>query len=287
MDLSPPSPARVRLLGAAVDIATAEDVLRLTARRIRQGRKGLIANHNAHSLALMKSQGSMRAFYDRADLIEIDSTPMIAWAKLMGLPVRSQHRCTYLDWREAFWEMAQALGWRVFHLGGAPGVAEAAATKIRRQWSGVDLAVHHGYFDRTPGSDENQAVVAQINAFAPDVIFVGMGMPIQEAWIEQNFAALTRGVVFSVGGAFDYEAGVQATCPRWLGRIGLEWLYRFATQPKRLFARYFIEPWNLAPAALEDLKEMLARRIPKTSALARGELEALLATLTERRARTL
>lgn len=265
MDLSPFSPTRVRLLGADIDIATADDVLRFTARRIRQGRKGLVANHNAHSLALLKKQPVMRAFYDRADLIEIDSTPMIAWAKIMGLPVRGAHRCTYLDWREAFWSMAETLGWRVFYLGCAPGVAERAASKIKGQWPAVQLATHHGYFDHRPASADNQAILAEINAFGPDVIFVGMGMPVQEAWIEQNFEALTRGVVFSVGGAFDYEAGVQSTCPRWLGRIGLEWLYRFATQPRRLFARYFIEPWGLAPAAIDDLRAVLARRKARTS----------------------
>lgn len=287
MDLSPLSPTRVRLLGADIDIATADDVLRFTARRIRQGQKGLIANHNAHSLALLKTQASMRAFYDRADLIEIDSTPMVAWAKLMGLPVGREHRCTYLDWREAFWAMAQSLGWRVFYLGCAPGVADAAAVKIRQEWPGVELATHHGYFDHAPGSVQNQAVVAQINAFGPDVIFVGMGMPVQEAWIDQNFEALMRGVVFSVGGAFDYEAGVQSACPRWLGRIGLEWLYRFATQPKRLFVRYFIEPWSLAPAALDDLKKMLARKAARPSGHASGELEDLLETITGRRTRPL
>jgi N-acetylglucosaminyldiphosphoundecaprenol N-acetyl-beta-D-mannosaminyltransferase len=287
MDLSPLSPTRVRLLGAEIDIATADDVMRFTARRIRQGQKGLIANHNAHSLALLKTQSSMRAFYDRADLIEIDSTPMIAWAKLMGLPVGREHRCTYLDWREAFWTMAQSLGWRVFYLGCAPGIADAAAAKIRQEWPDVELATHHGYFDHAPGSTQNQAVVAQINAFAPDVVFVGMGMPVQESWIEQNFESLTQGVVFSVGGAFDYEAGVQSACPRWLGRIGLEWLYRFATQPKRLFVRYFVEPWSLAPAAIEDLREMLGRRTAEAPELTSGKVEVLLATLSERRARPL
>jgi N-acetylglucosaminyldiphosphoundecaprenol N-acetyl-beta-D-mannosaminyltransferase len=258
MDLSPLSPPRVRLLGAEVDIVTPALVLAFTARRIRWGGKGLVANHNAHSLALMKTEPRMRAFYRRADLIEIDSTPMIAWGRLMGLPLGAQHRCTYLDWRDTFWGTAEQLGWRVYYLGGAPGVADVAVENIMRRWPGLRLAARHGYFDQTPGSPENQAVIAQINAWRPDVIFVGLGMPLQETWIDQNFDALERGVVFSVGGAFDYEAGAQSTCPRWLGRVGLEWLFRVATQPRRLFSRYFIEPWALAPAALADALMRLA-----------------------------
>lgn len=243
---------RIRLLGAEVDVTTPDDVLRFTEQRIRQGRKGLIANHNAHSLALMKRSAPMRAFYARADLIEVDSRPLIAWAQLMGLPLEGAHRSTYLDWRERFWALAAAHGWRVFHLGGAPGVAETAAARIRARWPGVRLAARHGYFDHDRNSAANRAVLAEIAAFNPDVVFVGMGMPLQEAWIDQNYEALP-GVVFSIGGAFDYEAGVQPLPPRWLGRLGLEWLYRFATQPRRLFHRYFVEPWALAPDALTDL----------------------------------
>ena len=60
-------------------------------------------------------------------------------------------------------------------------------------------------------------------------------------------------MIFSIGGALAYEAGVVATPPRWTGRLGLEWLWRFATEPRRLFARYFVEPWALLPLALRDL----------------------------------
>jgi len=92
------------------------------------------------------------------------------------------------------------------------------------------------------------------------VVLVGMGMPIQENWIAQNAHRLDQGVLLSVGGAFDYEAGVQIPAPRWLGRLGLEWLFRFAVQPKRLFRRYFVEPWSLIPVAVEDVRSAVAAR---------------------------
>jgi N-acetylglucosaminyldiphosphoundecaprenol N-acetyl-beta-D-mannosaminyltransferase len=253
------APARVRLLGEAMDLVTPTEVMDFVDRRAARGAKAVIANHNLHSLALLKRRPAMRAFFDMADLVEIDSVPLVLWGKLKGEAVSRAHRCTYLDWRDDFWERADRLGWRVFYLGGAPGVAEEAAEKVRASRPGAVIATRHGYFDRAPGSAENAAVVAEINAFKPDVIFVGMGMPIQEDWIVQNYASLERGVVLSVGAAFDYEAGVQTPAPRWIGRIGLEWLFRFADQPRRLFGRYFVEPWTLAGAAMDDLREVFDR----------------------------
>ncbi len=186
--------------------------------------------------------------------------PLIYWGKALGLPVSSEHRCTYLDWRDDFWAVAAQRGWRVFYLGGAPGVAEEAATRLMKQWPGVHIATHHGYFDQDPASRDSAQVLAQINVFQPHVLMVGMGMPIQERWITRNYEALATGVVLSVGAAFDYEAGVQTAAPRVLGALGLEWLFRLASQPRRLFRRYLIEPWSLAALAMSDVDRYILRR---------------------------
>jgi N-acetylglucosaminyldiphosphoundecaprenol N-acetyl-beta-D-mannosaminyltransferase len=254
MAVSEPTFERVRLLGADVDLVTADDVLDFTAGRVRTGRKGVIANHNAHSLVLQLDDTAMRSFFEMADLVEIDSTPLVAWGRLLGKRVGLRHRCTYLDWRDAFWRMAGEARWRVFFLGGRPGVAERAAALLSERY-GILTASQHGYFDLSEDSSENCTVVDAINAFQPDVIMVGLGMPLQERWIAQNYARLERGVVFTVGGAFDYETGVQVAAPRWTGALGLEWLVRLAMQPRRLFRRYLIEPWRLLPLALADLRE--------------------------------
>ena len=128
------------------------------------------------------------------------------------------------------------------------------------RWPGVTLGCRDGYFDASPGSPDNAKALADIAAFEPDIIFVGMGMPRQERWIQDNRAAITRGVIFSVGAAFDYEAGVQKAAPRWTGRVGLEWLYRLASQPVRLAHRYLVEPWFLVPSALTDVGLALSGR---------------------------
>jgi len=247
-------PQRVRLLGAEVDLVTPDEVMAFIADTIARREPGVVGNHNAHSLHLFRRSPELRAFFASADLIEIDSTPMIAWGRLLGLPVSAAHRCTYLDWRDRFWRLAQENRWRVFYLGGAPGVAERAAARLTAERPGLQLATRHGYFDQRADSAENAEVLAAIRDFDADVILVGMGMPLQEAWIQANRAALPRGVMLSIGAAFDYEAGVQAAAPRWMGRLGVEWLFRLVSQPRRLAHRYLVEPWSLAPAALDDLR---------------------------------
>jgi N-acetylglucosaminyldiphosphoundecaprenol N-acetyl-beta-D-mannosaminyltransferase len=247
-------PQRVRLMGEMIDLVTPADVLSFAAERVKARIKGIVVNHNTHSLYLVQRDPKMRELYGRADVVEIDSTPLILWGRLTKKPIRLAHRSTYLDWREEFWRMASENRWRVFHLGGAPGVGERATAKIAQRWPNATIGTRHGYFDADPQSAENQQVVDEINRFRPDIVFVGMGMPRQESWIVDNFNRLHGGVVFSIGGAFDFEAGVQPTPPRWLGRVGLEWLFRFASQPRRLFARYFLEPWYLIPSVAADLR---------------------------------
>jgi N-acetylglucosaminyldiphosphoundecaprenol N-acetyl-beta-D-mannosaminyltransferase len=243
---------RVRLLGAVMDLVKPAEVFHFAAARIAQRRKTIVANHNLHSLYLLRRDAEVRAFYDRADLVEVDSVPLIAWARLIGRPGRRFHRCTYLDWRDDFWTWVARDDLRVFFVGGAPGVAERAIERIQADHPGVAVAAHHGYFDLDPASDSAQAVVAAVGAFAPDILLVGMGMPRQEIWLHRNYDALPACVMFPVGGAFDYEAGVQRPAPRWLGQIGAEWLFRLVTN-RRLAARYLIEPWWLVGPALRDV----------------------------------
>jgi N-acetylglucosaminyldiphosphoundecaprenol N-acetyl-beta-D-mannosaminyltransferase len=101
----------------------------------------------------------------------------------------------------------------------------------------------HGYFD--PGGEENERVLRAIEAFAPDVLLVGMGMPRQEHWIMDNLDRLGSTVLLPCGASIDYVAGEIPTPPRWAGRWGLEWLYRLLAEPGRLWKRYLIEPWFL------------------------------------------
>jgi N-acetylglucosaminyldiphosphoundecaprenol N-acetyl-beta-D-mannosaminyltransferase len=251
---------RVHVLGAAMDLVKSAEVFHFASEQIAARRKAVVANHNLHSLHLIRNIPELRAFFELADLIEVDSVPVIFWARLVGRQSRRFHRCTYLDWRNEFWSAAQSKGWRVYFVGGAEGVGEKAIEQLHLEWPGLQVACHHGYFDIESDSPENDAVVEQINAFAPQILLVGMGMPRQEIWIKRNYDRLAPCVMFTVGGALDYEAGVQAPSPRWLGQLGLEWMFRLAMNPRRMFHRYCVEPWRLIGPALRDLVRMAVAR---------------------------
>lgn len=254
---------RVRILGEIVDLMRPEEVLLHVERCVEAGRRSVVANHNLHSLYLLPRTPGMRRIYDLADVVELDSTPLIHFARLLGLHSRPFHRCTYLDWRAHFWSLADRKGWRVLYVGGADGVAEQAAARVSQRYPGAVLKGMTGYFDATWGSAGNEAVLAEVRDFRPDILFVGMGMPRQELWIADNIEALPNAVILPVGAAFDYEAGVQKAAPRWMGRMGIEWLFRLFADPKRLYARYCVEPWFLIGPALKDMREAWARRKKK------------------------
>lgn len=250
---------RVQMLGEDIDLVRPEEVMLHVQRWIETGTKAIIANHNLHSLYLARREAGMRAFYDLADLVELDSAPLVLFGRFLKLSSRPFHRCTYLDWRTHFWSIADRKGWRVMYVGGADGVAEEAARRLGQAYPGAVIETRSGFFDATPGSDGNAAMVRDVRDFAPQVLFVGMGMPRQERWIAENYAALPDCAIFSVGAAFDYEAGVQKAAPRWVGRMGVEWLYRLLCDPRRLFTRYCVEPWFLVGPALADLRRAAMR----------------------------
>jgi len=251
---------RVQLLGGPVDIASRGEVLAFIAAAVADARKAIVANQNLHSLELSRTDAGLRAFFDMADVIEIDSMPLLHWGRLLGLPLTNRHRSTYLDWRDDFWRAAARHGWRVFLLGATEAVNAGAVARLQSEWPGATLAGRDGYFDTRHGGADNAAVVAQINAFRPDVVLVGMGMPLQEAWIRENFAELDSGVMLSIGAAFDYEAGAQKAAPRIYGELCLEWLFRLIHDPRRLFRRYLIEPWGLVGPAAGDVAGALTTR---------------------------
>lgn len=213
---------------------------------ISEGRKWIITNHNLHSVYLLHRHPRLREFYAGAHWTFIDGMPLVALGRLYGYPLERKHRVTLADWADPLMELAARRGWRVFHLGSKSEVGEKAAAVLRKRYPGLQIEVSGGYFDARPGSAENEALLRRINAYLPDLLMVGMSMPRQEYWTQDNFARLKAHVILSSNGAaMDYVAGAVKTPPRWAGRLGLEWASRLANEPRRLFSRYFLEPWYI------------------------------------------
>lgn len=216
-------------------------------RAAAEGSRIVIGNHNLHSLYLYHHDRDMRAFYESAEYVHIDGMPIIQMLRLFGFNVGYQHRIAYIDWLPELMNVASRKGLRLFYLGSAPGVADRAASMFRDRFPGLQFGTAHGYFDTKQGSAENEAVLGQINSYRPHVLIVGMGMPRQELWVAANADRISANAILSSAGAtMDYFSGVLPTPPRWSGRVGLEWLFRFASEPQRLFRRYFVEGWFVA-----------------------------------------
>jgi N-acetylglucosaminyldiphosphoundecaprenol N-acetyl-beta-D-mannosaminyltransferase len=128
-------------------------------------------------------------------------------------------------------------GARAYLVGGHPGIAELAARRIEQTWPHVRVVgVHHGYF----ADEEGPAVCARIAANDPDVVLVGLGFGRQERFALAHRARLEGRVLWMVGGLFDFVSGATPRAPRWMRDAGLEWLYRLAREPRRMFRRNFV-----------------------------------------------
>jgi N-acetylglucosaminyldiphosphoundecaprenol N-acetyl-beta-D-mannosaminyltransferase len=248
------------LLGTRVHALTVEDLLALMDRTIQHGERKIFTSHNLHSLYLHRHDKRLWEFYRIADYVRIDGMSVVLIGQLLGLPLQRKHRVTYVDWFPLSIAQAAGANWRVFYLGSQPGVAERAAVGIRRQFPGLQIETSHGFFDARLGSPDNERVIAAINAFQPQVLMVGMGMPRQQHWVLENHERLQVNVISTSGAALDYVAGQIPTPPRWAGRMGLEWLFRLGAEPRRLAGRYLVEPWALVPPLAAEVVAKRLRR---------------------------
>jgi len=242
------------LLGVEVDLFTIQTANDLLVHAIDQAERVTIGYHNLHSAYLYHRDEPLREFYAAADYSLIDGMPLVWVGRLLGHTVARDHRVCYLDWIDPLMACAAAHGWKIFFLGGRPGVAPKAAEILEAKYPGIEMQHRHGYFDATPGSTENSEILRAISKVEPDILMVGMGMPRQEHWVLENRSRIEATVPLTTGAIMDYVAGAVPTTPRWLGPLGLEWLFRLAVEPRRLAKRYLVEPWFLMPLFLRDLR---------------------------------
>jgi N-acetylglucosaminyldiphosphoundecaprenol N-acetyl-beta-D-mannosaminyltransferase len=170
---------------------------------------------------------------------------LIILSRLAGYKVNSKHRVTNVDLFPKIVSLASQKKWKLFYLGSEESVLRKASNYFLSRNPNLKLSFHHGYFSKK--GDENGFVLRQVTNFKPDILFVGMGMPKQEQWVIENWEHLPNCLITNSGALMDYFAGKIRTPPRWLGPLGLEWLYRLISEPKRLSYRYLIEPWQLLP----------------------------------------
>ena len=247
-------PLEARLLGVRFDLVTVEDLDGIIDRAVGGSHRVVVGNFNLHGVLLHQRDPKLRSFYRLADHVHIDGMPLVWWAKILGYPATRRHRVSYLDWLDSLMSLAAERSWKIFYLGSKSGVAAKGAAILEQRYEGVRFAHHHGYFDATAGSRDNEDILRSIKDFGPDLLMVGMGQPRQESWIVDHLEQLSTQVILTSGACIDYVAGTISSPPRWLGKLGLEWLFRLVSEPRRLASRYLIEPWYLLPLFYKDLR---------------------------------
>ncbi|MBC7257708.1 MAG: WecB/TagA/CpsF family glycosyltransferase [Chloroflexi bacterium] len=229
----------INLIGAKLTLLDWDGLIRTVAESVRSGRKILVASGNVFSFNLAYEKPWFRDFLNRANIVRLEGEGLRWGARVLGH--RTPRRIVFADWIWDLADMAAREGFSFFLLGSRPGVADKAAARLRERFPNLRIAgTHHGYFDKTPGSAENEAVIQQINAARPNILFVGFGMPLQERWLADNWERLDVNVAFTCGALFDYVSGELRRAPKWMNDHGLEWLGRLIIEPRRLWRRYVI-----------------------------------------------
>lgn len=228
----------VRLLGVKIDSLSLAELISEIQSCILTKKKKTISYVNVHALNIAYSTPWFREFLNKSYLTFCDGFGVSLAARLIGKKLH--HRFTPPDFIEIICEKAAQIGWKIFFLGAKPGVAQRAADKLRRKFPHLQIKTHHGYFDKDMDSLENRQVVEVINAYQPELLVLGFGMPLQEKWIVDNMESLDIKIAFPAGALFDYVSGELFRAPRWVTDSGFEWLGRLLIEPRRLWRRYVI-----------------------------------------------
>jgi N-acetylglucosaminyldiphosphoundecaprenol N-acetyl-beta-D-mannosaminyltransferase len=242
----------VEVFGLRVDRLDLSGLLRLTESAVDANDRRTVMYLNVNVANRAYRDADLRSALEAADWVYCDGEGVRIGARILGEKLPERMTGADLVWDVA--ELAARRGFRVFWVGGARGVAERAAEKLVERFPGLRIAgVHHGFFVKE--GVESRDVIGRINSARPDILMVGLGTPLQELWASRNRGDLDVPVVWCIGAAADFVAGVLPRGPEWMVRSGLEWMHRFWVEPRRLFVRYVVgNPLFLWRVLLERLR---------------------------------
>jgi N-acetylglucosaminyldiphosphoundecaprenol N-acetyl-beta-D-mannosaminyltransferase len=225
------------LFDIPIELAEPAEMLRTITGWVGRGEQHRVMYVNAHVVNRSRALPDLAAALRTADLVYCDGYGVRLAARTLDLPV--PHRMTGADWIWGLAALCEAQGKSLYLLGADPTLARAAADRLRRWYPRLRIAgSHHGYAEL--GSAQNERVIEDINAADPDIVLVGMGTPKQELFVDRYADRLGADVLWTVGALFDYIAGRVPRAPRWLADNGLEWIFRLAIEPHRMWRRYLL-----------------------------------------------
>ncbi|PID02452.1 glycosyltransferase [Sporosarcina sp. P2] len=215
------------ILGVSVNTENYDELIPKVFENIEEGKKSLIVAINPEKLMKAKEDPELKALLNRAEFQIPDGIGVILASKLKKGEIRS--RVTGIDMMDRVVQEAAVRGKRIFLYGAKPGVAQEAAARLQVMHPNIQIAgIQHGY------EKDVKVVLDTINQAKPDILFVAMGSPKQEQWIEQHRDQLHPMLFQGVGGSFDVLAGNIKRAPAVFQKAGAEWLYRLMLEPSRI-----------------------------------------------------
>lgn len=238
---SDPAPGPVpfrRILGVRVDGLDYARAVAVAAAALHSGAGGYVCAANVHMVMTAFDDPSFRRVLEEALLVTPDGMPLV-WA-LRRLGLDSSSRVYGPDLMEHLCAVAAERGWRVGLLGGTETVARDLRDELLRRFPDLALVYVFSPPFRPPTEAEEEREARAMAAAGVQLLFVGLGCPKQEIWMAARRASVSA-VMVGVGAAFDFLSGHKRQAPRWLQRIGMEWLFRLLCEPRRLGRRYLVQ----------------------------------------------
>ncbi len=228
--------ARVDVLGVGVSAINMAMALGTIERWIETHERRYICVTGVHGVMESQRDEELRAIHNRAGLVAPDGMPLVWLSHMHGM--KHVTRVYGPDLLLACSERSAAWNWRHLFYGGAPGVAELLARRLVVRYPQLSVVGTMSPPFRPLTEQEDEDIVGQINNVAPDIVWVGLGTPQQERWMAAHVGRIRASVLVGVGAAFDFLAGLKPQAPVWMQHSGLEWLFRLASEPRRLWRRY-------------------------------------------------
>lgn len=237
----PPSPPVQRLFDIDFCALTLDDATRLLATLARAPGPGakVVVTPNVDHLVRLDDQPEFRARYVQADLFFADGMPLVWASRWLGRPL--PERVTGSDLFVRLCQQAASHAMPVVIVGGTPGQEAELEAAFARHYPGLPLTVIAPAMGFDPQGDEARHIAARVRELRPDLIFVCLGMPRQEHWALNFAPTFDHGVALCVGAAMEFAIGLRQRAPKWVQRIGAEWLWRLLSDPRRLWRRYLVE----------------------------------------------
>lgn len=251
-------PPRVDILGTGVSVLTLSEAGHLLLNPPEEGL--VVAVGNVHTVMSARRSTELAQALSRADVVTADGMPLV-WAQ-RGLGIEAPERVDGLRLFTSTVEAGLPTGARHCFYGSSPENLELMEGRLRESYPGIQIAAMISPPFRPLSPEEEAADVETIRASAPAVVWVGLGMPKQELWMDRVRRGLPGVALVGVGAVFEWISGTVRKAPPWMQNAGLEWLYRLAQEPRRLWRRY---AWNNPAFVVLCSAQVLRHRLTNRS----------------------